>query len=126
MTERFGSEVGELEGASTALLGATTLAQAASRVPFNLCGCLYFRGILELNHHGNAARAVKLFDAARETGAALRKLLWTIGVDDGETEDLVSQAARHSAIAAARVAAEDATTTIAARHATRRLPSWPP
>jgi SAM-dependent methyltransferase len=114
LTERFGSEVGELEGASTALLGATTLAQAASLVPFNLCGCLYFRGMLELNHHGNPARALKLFDAAGETGAALRKLLWTIGVDDGETEDLVCQAARHSAIAATRLAVKMPTTIDAA------------
>ena len=109
LTERFGADVGALEGASRALLGSTTLAEAASRVPFNLCGCLYFRGMLELNHHGNPARAAKLFDAARETGAALRKLLWTIGVDDGETEDLVCQAARHSAIATARLAAETST-----------------
>jgi SAM-dependent methyltransferase len=118
LTERFGSEVGKLEEASTALLGAKTLAEAASLVPFNLCGCLYFRGMLELNYHGNPARAVKLFDAARETGAALRKLLWTLGVDDGETEDLVCQAARHSAIAAARLIVEisptiDATPTAA-------------
>ncbi len=110
LTERFGAEVGELEGASSALLGATTLAQAASLVPFNLCGCLYFRGMLELNYHANPARAIKLFDAARETGVALRKLLWTIGVDDGETEDLVNQAARHSAIAAAQLAAKKSTT----------------
>lgn len=110
LTDRFGSEVGKLEGAGAALLGATTLAEAASLVPFNLCGCLYFRGMLELNYHGNPARAVKLFDAAHEAGAALRKLLWTIGVDDGETEDLVCQAARHSAIAAARFAVEMSTT----------------
>lgn len=109
LTERFGSEVGKLEGASTALFGATTLAEAASVVPFNLCGCLYFRGMLELNYHGNPARALMLFDAARETGAALRRLLWTIGVDDGETEDLVCQAARHSAIAASRLAGETPT-----------------
>ena len=114
LTARFGADVGSLEGASPALLGATTLAEAASRVPFNLCGCLYFRGMLELNYHGNAARAVTLFDAARETGIALRKLLWTIGVDDGETEDLVCQAARHSAIAAARLAVQMPTTADAA------------
>jgi len=112
LTERFGAEVGNLEGVSTALLGANTLAEAAARVPFNLCGCLYFRAMLELNHHRNPARAAKLFDAARETGAALRKLLWTIGVDDGETEDLVCQAARHSDIAAAQLAQTQTSTTI--------------
>ena len=111
LTQRYGPEVGKLDGANRELLGATTLAEAASLVPFNLCGCLYFRGMLELNYYGNPAHAAKLFDAAREAGAALRKLLWTIGVDDGETEDLVCQAARHSAIAAARLETQMSTAT---------------
>jgi SAM-dependent methyltransferase len=97
MTLRFGAERGRL----TPQLGRQEASfEAYARThPLNLCGCYYFQGILALNHQLDAELAGRFFDAARVAGEHLRKLLWTMGVDDGETEDLVAQATLHSKLA---------------------------
>jgi SAM-dependent methyltransferase len=102
VTLRFGAELGRL----TPLPGGYdghTLADFAKVRPFNLCGCYYFQGMLALNHQGDPQRAAHFFDAAQRAGTDLRRLLWTIGVDDGETEDLVNQSIRHARLARSRV-----------------------
>lgn len=102
VTLRFGAELGRLTPLPCGY-EEPTLAEFARVRPFNLCGCYYFQGILALNHHGEPERAARFFDAAERAGTDLRRLLWTIGVDDGETEDLVKQSIRHAKLARSRI-----------------------
>lgn len=101
---RFGAELGHLLPLPSEH-DAQTVAELAKIRPFNLCGCYYFQGLLALTHQGDPERAARFFDAAHRAGTDLRRLLWTLGVDDGETEDLVKQSIKHSEIAWTRVAA---------------------
>jgi SAM-dependent methyltransferase len=101
VTLRFGTQLGHL--VPVAASQAQSLADLARARPLNLCGCYYFQGMLALNHWIDPELAARFFDAARSTGTELRRLLWTIGVDDGETEDLVLQATIHSKLAWERV-----------------------
>lgn len=113
VTSRFGFDLGQL--APDPVRGERVLVDVAKAQPFNLCGAYYFQGMLALNHWGDPERAARFFDAARRVGEEVRPLLWTIGVDDGEIEDLVLQATVHSKLAWARVQpAPPAPTAVAA------------
>lgn len=56
--------------------------------PFNLCGVLYFHGMLAWQLDARHERAAQWFQAAALAGERMRKALHVIGADDGETEEL--------------------------------------
>jgi hypothetical protein len=59
-------------------------------------GTLFFRGIIELNHHRADAEALEYFRGATAAGVAVRAALRSIGADDGETEELTRLARVHA------------------------------
>lgn len=56
--------------------------------PFNLCGILYFHGMLAWQLDGRRDLAALWFEAAALAGERMRAALHVIGADDGETEEL--------------------------------------
>lgn len=56
--------------------------------PFNLCGILYFHGMLAWQLDGKRDVAALWFAAAALAGERMRAALHVIGADDGETEEL--------------------------------------
>jgi len=56
--------------------------------PFNLCGILYFHGMLAWQLDGERDRAALWFQASALAGERMRAALHVIGADDGETEEL--------------------------------------
>ncbi|WP_448207499.1 class I SAM-dependent methyltransferase [Azospirillum sp. sgz302134] len=56
--------------------------------PFNLCGILYFHGMLAWQLDGRRDVAALWFEASALAGERMRAALHVIGADDGETEEL--------------------------------------
>ncbi|TWA80180.1 methyltransferase family protein [Azospirillum brasilense] len=56
--------------------------------PFNLCGILYFHGMLAWQLDGRRDPAALWFEASALAGERMRAALHVIGADDGETEEL--------------------------------------
>jgi len=89
--QRFGLELDRAE----------SLEEDADPFPFNLTGTLFFSGILELNHLGNADRAAAYFAAAAHAGQLMHASQSPLGLHDGETEGLASQSRKHLPMALA-------------------------
>ena len=86
----------------------------ARACPFNVTGTLFFRGVVELNHHRADVEALEYFRAAAAAGAAVRTALRSIGADDGETEELTRLARVHAGYCLARFDPEAALGELAA------------
>jgi SAM-dependent methyltransferase len=93
---------------------AQSFEELARACPFNVTGTLFFRGVVEFNHHGADAEALEYFRAAAAAGTAVRTALRSIGSDDGETEALVRLARVHAGYCLARFDPESALGELAA------------
>jgi SAM-dependent methyltransferase len=78
-----------------------SLSQYGERLPFNLCGVWYCRGIITLLGDRNFAAAAGYFAAAMRVGGILRAILNAIGTDDISIANFCREAetARFSALA---------------------------
>jgi 2-polyprenyl-3-methyl-5-hydroxy-6-metoxy-1,4-benzoquinol methylase len=59
-----------------------SLSAFGERLPFNLCGVWYCRGVIEFLDNGDPAAAADYFAAAMWVGGALRAILNAMGTDD--------------------------------------------
>ncbi|MSP89131.1 MAG: class I SAM-dependent methyltransferase [Alphaproteobacteria bacterium] len=80
-----------------------TLEAFSARLPFNLGGMFYFRGMQFLQRQQDYVTATHYFRAAARAAATTRSVLQAIGADDGESEDLTWLARVGACLALAQV-----------------------
>jgi len=125
MRARYGFDIAAPRSLPLDQLDGLDLEDFTARSPFNLCGALYFRGILALNGAQDHALAIDCFRTAAKAGLATRKALQTKSLDDGETEDLTWRA-RMLAVEALSAINPAAAITELGRLTGQRLPGDPP
>lgn len=85
----YGIDMDEPETIKVDSLASLDFCRFVAQFPSNLCGLAYRRGFIALHHQQNPRLALAYFVLAESFGKALRKVLNSIGSDDGETEHLV-------------------------------------